>query len=111
MCQALCAKRIICYNRTMTSSQRKTLTAAASNLNPLVIVGQNGLTDGIVQKVAKVIDDHELIKVKFNEFKEEKQELTADLCAKTGAELVRIIGNIAILYKESSDENKRKHLI
>lgn len=103
--------RKVWYNTFMTSSQRKTLSSAASNLNPLVIVGQNGLTDGIVQKVAKVIDDHELIKVKFNEFKEEKKELTADLCAKIGAELVRIIGNTAILYKESSDENKRKHLI
>ena len=95
----------------MTSAQRKTLSSAASNLNPLVIVGQNGLTDGIVQKVAKVIDDHELVKVKFNEFKEEKKDLTSELCSKTGAELVRIIGNIAILYKESSDPEKRKHLI
>ena len=103
--------RAVCYNANMTSSQRKILSSAASNLNPLVIVGQNGLTDGIVQKVAKVIDDHELIKVKFNEFKEEKKELTADLCAKTGAECVRIIGNTAILYKESSVEEKRKHLI
>ena len=31
--------------------------------------------------------------------------------AQTGAELVRIIGNVAILYKESSDPDKRKHLI
>ena len=87
------------------------MSSAASNLSPLVIVGQNGLTAGIVQKVAKVIDDHELIKVKFNEFKEEKKDLTAELCSQTGAELVRIIGNIAILYKESSDPEKRKHLI
>lgn len=95
----------------MTSSQRKILTSAASNLNALVIVGQNGLTDGIVQKTAKVIDDHELIKVKFNEFKDEKKELTQELCEKIGAECVRVIGNVAILYKESSVEEKRKHLI
>lgn len=95
----------------MTSSQRKTLTSAASSLSALVIVGQNGLTDGVVQKVAKVIDDHELIKVKFNEFKEEKKDLTSQLCQKIGAECVRIIGNTAILYKESSVEEKRKHLI
>ncbi len=95
----------------MTSSQRKTLTSAASSLSALVIVGQSGLTDGIIQKIAKVIDDHELIKVKFNDFKEEKKELTDEICAKTGAECVRIIGNTAILYKESSDKEKRKHLI
>ncbi len=99
------------YNKTMTSSQRKILSSAASNLNPLVIVGQGGMTEGVVQKIAKVLDDHELIKVKFNEFKEEKKDLTAELCAQTGAELVRIIGNVAILYKESSNPDKRKHLI
>ena len=103
--------RAVCYNASMTSSQRKILSSAASNLNPLVIVGQGGLTDGVVQKIAKVIDDHELIKVKFNEFKEEKKDLTAELCAKTSAELVRIIGNVAILYKESTNPDKRKHLI
>ena len=104
-------RRKMRYNKIMTSSQRKILSSAASNLNPLVIVGQGGMTEGVVQKIAKVLDDHELIKVKFNEFKEEKKDLTAELCAQTGAELVRIIGNVAILYKESTNPDKRKHLI
>ncbi len=99
------------YGDYMTSSERKILSSAANSLNALVIVGQNGLTDGIADKTAKVLDDHELIKVKFNEFKDEKKELTATLCEKTGAECVRIIGNTAILYKESSVEEKRRHLI
>lgn len=95
----------------MNSQERKKLTSAAASLSALVIVGQNGLTEGIVQKTVKVLDDHELVKIKFNEFKDEKKELTEELCQKSGAELVRIIGNTAILYKESSVEEKRKHLI
>ena len=95
----------------MTSKERKILTRAAQSLGALVIIGQNGLTDGIVQKTRKVLEDHELVKVKFNEFKEEKKELADELCGKTGAALVRIIGNIALLYKESSVEEKQKHLI
>ena len=97
--------------KQLTSSQRKILSAAASKLNALVIIGQNGLSEGIAKKCAECLENHELVKIKFNEFKDEKKSLTEELCQKTGAALVRIIGNTAILYKESSDEEKRKHLI
>ena len=51
---------------------------------------------------------HELIKVKFNEYKDEKKDLTNQLCAGTDATLVRIIGNVAILYKEAEKTEDRK---
>ena len=97
--------------KELTSSQRKVLSAAASKLSALVIIGQNGLSEGIVKKCAECLENHELVKIKFNEFKDEKKSLAEELCQKIGAALVRIIGNTAILYKESSDEKKQKHLI
>ena len=84
----------------LNSKQRKILEKAAHNLQPVVIVGGAGLTDGVVQMTAASLAAHELIKVKFNEYKDEKQELTDQLCAGTDSTLVRIIGNVAILYKE-----------
>ncbi|MCI7080969.1 YhbY family RNA-binding protein [Treponema porcinum] len=48
------------------------------------------------------------MKVKFNDFKDDKRELTENLCNSCGALLVRIIGNIAILYKEQENPEKRK---
>ena len=92
----------------LNSKQRKVLEKAAHDLQPVVIVGGAGLTDGVVQMTAASLTAHELIKVKFNEYKDEKQELTADLCTKTDATLVRIIGNVAILYKEAEKEEDRK---
>ena len=78
-------------------------------MQAVVIVGGAGLTDGVVQMTADSLDAHELIKVKFNEYKDEKQELTTQLCARTDATLVRIIGNVAILYKEAEKEEDRKY--
>lgn len=88
----------------LTSKQRKYLEKLAHNLNPVVIVGGAGMTDGVEQMIASTLASHELIKVKFNEYKDDKQELTNEVCAKTGATLVRIIGNVAILYKEKDED-------
>ena len=92
----------------LNSKQRKILERAAHDLQPVVIVGGAGLTDGVVQMTADSLAAHELIKVKFNEYKDEKQELTTDLCVRTDATLVRIIGNVAILYKQAEKEEDRK---
>lgn len=92
----------------LTSKQRKGLERLAQSLKPLVIVGQAGVTDALAAKVSQCLNDHELIKVKFNEFKEEKKELALSLAQSTNSTLVRVIGNIATFYKESDDEEKRK---
>ncbi len=88
----------------LTSKQRKYLEKLAHDLNPVVIVGGAGMTEGVEQMVASTLASHELIKVKFNEYKDDKQELTKEVCEKTGATLVRIIGNVAILYKEKDED-------
>ena len=54
------------------------------------------------------IASHELLKVKFNEYKDEKVELTNQICEYCDANLIRIIGNIAILYKPAEKEDDRK---
>lgn len=92
----------------LTSKQRKILEKAAHDLQPVVIVGGAGMTDGVIQMADKALADHELIKVKYNEYKEERQELTTELCEKTNSTLVRIIGNVAILFREAEKEEDRK---
>ncbi len=92
----------------LTSKQRKNLEKIAHDLQPVVIVGGAGVTDGVVSMVENSLAAHELIKVKFNEYKDEIRELTADLCEKTDATLVRIIGFTAILFREAEEEENRK---
>ena len=92
----------------LNSKQRKFLESEAHVLNPVVIVGSQGLSDGVVKKIADSLEVHELIKVKFNEFKDEKRSLTEKICSVTGSTLVRIIGNVAILFKQAENKENRR---
>ena len=92
----------------LNSKQRKFLESEAHVLNPVVIVGSQGLSDGVVKKIADSLEVHELIKVKFNEFKDEKRSLTEKICSVTGSTLVRLIGNVAILFTQAENKEHRR---
>ena len=92
----------------LTSKQRKNLEKLAHDLQPVVIVGGAGVTDGVISMVDNSLAAHELIKIKFNEYKDEIRELTTELCEKTDATLVRIIGFTVILFREAEEEENRK---
>ena len=93
----------------LTSKQRKVLEKYAHDLQPVVIVGGAGVTEGVIQKIDDSIAVHELLKVKFNEFKDEKKDLANEIAEKTNSTLVRIIGNVAIFYREAEKEDDRKY--
>ena len=92
----------------LNSKQRKYLEKEAHDLQPIVIVGGAGVTDGVVTMTDNSLAAHELIKVKFNEYKDEIKELVAELTEKTNSTLVRIIGFTAILYREAEEPENRK---
>jgi Predicted RNA-binding protein containing KH domain, possibly ribosomal protein len=92
----------------LTSKQRKLLEKNAQGLNSVVIVGQNGVTSAVVSMADATLAAHELIKVSFNDFKDEKKELAAKLADECGATLVRIIGSKVILYRPAEKAADRK---
>lgn len=91
----------------LTGSQRKYLRAAAHHLNPLVMVGKLGLTDALVRAAAEALDAHELIKVRFLDFKDRKRALTEEIARRTGAHIVGSVGHVFILYRQNPEEEKR----
>lgn len=95
----------------INSKQRKILEKLAHDLQPVVIVGGAGATDGVLEMTKNSLTTHELLKVKFNEYKDEKIELTNQICDYCDANLVRIIGNVAILYKPAEKEDDRKIIL
>lgn len=92
----------------LKGSQRKYLRSQAHHLKPLVIVGTKGVTDHLIGSVDLALKDHELIKVKFGEFKETKKEISEEIAQSTKSELIGLIGNIAIFYRKHPDPEKRK---
>ena len=94
----------------MNSRERRYLKGLAHRLKPVVLIGQNGLTASVVQAVDNALLDHELIKIKFNAFreKEQKADITESIEKQTGAEQVGSIGHTTIFYRPHPDAESRK---
>jgi len=68
-------------------------------MEPMLKVGKAGLSDGFVATVSQALDRHELVKIKFAEFKEQKKELAPLLAEKTASHLVMRVGNVMVLHR------------
>ncbi len=99
--------------KKLTSTQAKYLRGIAHGLKPVVYVGQKGVTDALISSTEEAFDQHELIKIKFIDFKEKNQktDIARALESRTGSHLAGIIGHIAILYGQHPDPEKRKIIL
>jgi RNA-binding protein len=92
----------------LKGSQRRKLKALAHNLNPVVQIGQKGLTQKVVEEIDHSLQVHELIKIRFLDFKQEKKSICEDLAHQLTAEYIGMIGHVAIFYRRNSDPDQRK---
>lgn len=84
----------------LTGKQRHHLRALGHHLNPVVMVGQDDITEGVLAACEQALLDHELIKVKVGEGASTPRKEAAELLAeKTGAEMVQVLGRIVLLYR------------
>ncbi len=89
--------------------QRKYLRGLAHGYDPLVIIGQKGVTDGLIESVDEALVSHELIKVRFNDFKEkdQKNEINGIIEKRCKCEMVGMVGHIAIFFKQNKVKEDR----
>jgi RNA-binding protein len=92
---------------TLTSLQKRKLKAMAQRIEPILRVGKQGLTGAFIKGLDEALTRHELVKVKFADFKERKKELTPLLAEKTGSHLVTRVGNVVVLYRQNPDAQAR----
>ncbi|MCR5536364.1 MAG: ribosome assembly RNA-binding protein YhbY [Succinivibrio sp.] len=88
----------------LNSHQRQFLKGQAHSLNPVVMLGNAGLSESVIEEVRQSIAHHELIKVKLNQG--EREEQAKALAAATESELVSTIGRIAILFKQKAENSR-----
>ncbi len=90
--------------------QKKYLKGLAHGMKPLVFVGQKGLSPSLTRAVDASLETHELVKVKFVDFKEkdQKEEICAAIEKETACERVGLIGHMAIFFRRQKDPEKRK---
>ena len=92
----------------MNSQDRKYLRSQAHHLEPVVLIGKNGIKDGTIESINKVLQTRGLIKIKFREFKDEKLSLSKKIAELTHSEIVGIIGHTLILFRQNPDSEKQQ---
>lgn len=84
----------------ITPAQRKSLKADAHNLNPVVMIGGDGLTPAVIKEAKLAINHHGLIKIRvFGDDREARIAIYEELCEKLDAAPVQHIGKLLVLWK------------
>lgn len=90
----------------LSSEQKKAYKRIGHHLKPVVIVSENGLTEGVLAELDRALNDHELIKIRITVGdREAKQELIEEVCKASKAELVQVIGKMVILLRRNKTPN------
>jgi len=91
---------------TLSNEDKKHLRRLGHKLNPVVTVAGNGLSESVLAELDRALNDHELIKVKLAVGgKEAKQQVTAEIVEKLGAEVVQTIGHVVLLLRRADEPN------
>ena len=89
---------------TLSTKQKQFLKGLAHHLSPVVMLGGNGLTEGVLAEIDNALNHHELIKVKIASADRETKQLIIDaIVRETQSSNVQTIGHILILYRPSEE--------
>jgi RNA-binding protein len=83
----------------VNAANKKKLRAEAHTLKPVVMIGQSGLTSGVLAELDQALNTHELLKVRIRAERDERKLITEKICTDSGAELIQSIGQIAVIYR------------
>ena len=88
----------------LSTKQKQFLKGLAHHLSPVVMLGGNGLTEGVLAEIDNALNHHELIKVKIAGADRETKQLIIDaIVRETKSSNVRTIGHILVLYRPSEE--------
>lgn len=91
----------------LSVNQKKHLRGLGHSLKPIVMVGDAGITDALLDELETQIAHHELVKVKVRAGgRDARDSMIDELCRRGDAELVTRIGNVALLYRRNEEEPK-----
>lgn len=90
---------------SLTNKQKQFLKSKAHDLKPVILLGANGLTEGVMAEIDSALNFHELIKIKVpGEDREQKVLIMDAIIRESKAQKVQVIGKILVLYRQSEDK-------
>ena len=85
---------------TLTGAQKRALKSRAQLLEAVIRIGQSGVTEAVLQSLHNALSKHELVKVRFADFKEERKTLAPQLAERTSSALIQQVGNVAVFFRK-----------
>lgn len=96
----------------LNGRQKKFLKGLAHSLSPVILIGKEGITEGLIAATDLELLRHELIKVKIgNNSGLEKNETAAILSEATHSSLVQLIGKTLLLYRKNPKRSKEERIV
>ena len=93
---------------TLSNDEKKHLRRLGHNLNPVVTVASNGLSESVLAEIDRALNDHELIKVKLAVGNSEaKRQVVEAISEQLSAEIVQTIGHIVLLLRKAKKPNPK----
>ncbi|WP_019154592.1 ribosome assembly RNA-binding protein YhbY [Robertmurraya massiliosenegalensis] len=93
----------------LTGKQKRFLRSKAHHLTPIFQVGKGGVNDNMIMQISEALEARELLKISVLQNCEEDRDTVAEkLSHGCRAELVQVIGNTIVLYKESKENKEIK---
>jgi len=84
----------------LSSVERRELRARAHNLDPVVLISENGVTEGVLKEIEVNLNAHELIKIRvFGDSRENRIAYLEKICTELGAAAVQHIGKLLVVYR------------
>lgn len=88
----------------LTASQKRYLRGLAHALKPVILLGEKGITPGLLAELDLALSHHELVKVRIpGEDREARETAVTELAERTHAAVVQRIGHVATLYRRNAD--------
>lgn len=84
-----------------TQREARQLRAKAQTLKIVLKLGKQGVTPSFLASLDEALTRHELVKVRFEEFKDARHELAPQLAGKTASHLITVVGHVAVLFRRN----------
>ena len=92
----------------LNSTQRSELRSKAHTLNPVVMIGESGLTPSVIKEIDAGLDAHGLIKIRvFGDDREMRKAMYAELCETLNAAPIQHIGKLLVIYRPKKEVEKK----
>jgi len=90
---------------SLTARERSHLKARAHSLEPSVLVGHGGMTDGVAAEIERALKARELIKVKILAERDERHEIADAISTRTDSAIVQQVGKVVVLWRPKPDKD------